>query len=226
MFDAIPRLDTVFTQNVYSQANFRDFGEINAVNPTDPVQSIRATDIVHGLKETAQQFPVSFVANSKIPTARVIDLTSEPVQQSEIKSESDWELSEEDKELLRELKVIDRKVQAHERAHQAAGGELIRKGASYSYKIGPDGQRYAVSGEVAIDTSEVPDDPKATLTKAERVIRAALAPVDPSSTDRQVAAKAASMAAEARRDIAQEVYQSTTSEGQYSNLEPALNFPI
>ena len=54
----------------------------------------------------------------------------------------------------------------------------------------PDGQRYAVAGEVRIDTSPE-GDPRATLDKAERILRAAHAPSHPSPADRRVAAKAA-----------------------------------
>ncbi|MBN1536147.1 MAG: hypothetical protein JW908_05395 [Anaerolineales bacterium] len=108
------------------------------------------------------------------------------------------ELSEEEKREVKELKTIDRKVRAHEQAHMAAGGNLVRKGASYEYATGPDGKRYAVGGEVSIDTSEVPGDPQGTILKAERIRRAALAPADPSAQDRAVAAEAATMAFKAR----------------------------
>ena len=45
---------------------------------------------------------------------------------------------------------------------------------------GPDGQRYAIGGEVPIDLSAVPGNPQATLQKALTIRRAALAPTDPS----------------------------------------------
>lgn len=38
------------------------------------------------------------------------------------------------------------------------------------YKTGPDGVKYAVSGEVLIDTSRVPGDPQATLQKAQLIL--------------------------------------------------------
>ena len=109
--------------------------------------------------------------------------------------------------LLMELKKIDREVKNHEQAHKAAGGDLIMGAANYSYKTGPDGKFYAVAGEVQIDTSPVPNDPEATARKAERIIRAALAPAEPSSQDRQVAANARSMAATARSEALKEKYQ-------------------
>lgn len=91
--------------------------------------------------------------------------------------------------MLTELKARDREVRAHENAHRAAGGDLVR-GGSYDYQQGPDGKRYAVGGDVQIDTTPVPDDPRATAEKMARVIRAALAPAEPSPTDLAVAAQA------------------------------------
>ncbi|MFO7807867.1 putative metalloprotease CJM1_0395 family protein [Guyparkeria sp.] len=95
----------------------------------------------------------------------------------------------EEQRMLTELKARDREVRAHENAHRAAGGDLVR-GGSYDYQQGPDGKRYAVGGDVQIDTTPVPDDPRATAEKMARVIRAALAPAEPSPTDLAVAAQA------------------------------------
>ena len=74
---------------------------------------------------------------------------------------------------------------------------------TYSFKRGPDGQRYAVSGEVSIDTAPVPNDPEATLRKMEIVLRAALAPIEPSAQDLRVAALAQAQAAQARVELAE-----------------------
>jgi hypothetical protein len=111
------------------------------------------------------------------------------------------ELSQEEKQEVRELKETDRKVHAHEQAHMAAGGNLVKGAASYEYRTGPDGHRYAVAGEVTIDTSEVEGDPQATILKAAHIRRAALAPADPSAQDRAVAAEAATMAYRARIEL-------------------------
>ncbi|MFI8745870.1 putative metalloprotease CJM1_0395 family protein [Pseudomonas sp. NPDC077186] len=103
---------------------------------------------------------------------------------------------------IAELSQRDREVRAHEQAHAAVGGQYA--GApSYSFKRGPDGQRYAVSGEVSIDTAPVPNDPEATLRKMEVVLRAALAPVEPSAQDLRVAAQAQAQAAQARVELAE-----------------------
>ena len=95
----------------------------------------------------------------------------------------------------------DREVRAHERAHAAVGGQYA--GApSYQYQHGPDGRRYAIAGEVSIDTGPVPGDPQATLAKAEQVLRAALAAAEPSAQDRAVAAGAVQMMVAARAELA------------------------
>lgn len=97
----------------------------------------------------------------------------------------------------------DQEVRTHEQAHAAVGGRYA--GApTYTYERGPDGKRYAVGGEVGIDASPIPNDPEATLRKMEVVIRAALAPAEPSAQDRQVAAQAQAQMAEARAQLAQQ----------------------
>jgi len=117
---------------------------------------------------------------------------------------SSKQLSEEDLRKTQELKQRDREVRAHEAAHLAAAGRYATGGASFEYERGPDGKSYAVGGEVGIDTSPVPNDPEATIQKARMIKAAALAPADPSPTDRKVAASAAQMEAEARQDISEQ----------------------
>ncbi len=117
------------------------------------------------------------------------------------------ELSEEEQEQVEELKTRDREVRTHEQAHLAAAGQYARGGPTYTYQRGPDGKRYAIGGEVQIDTSSVPDDPEATLQKAQVIRAAATAPAEPSSQDQAVAAAATKMAAEARQEIARRRYE-------------------
>lgn len=69
---------------------------------------------------------------------------------------------------------------------------------------GPDGRQYATGGEVSIDVSPVAGDPQATIDKAEKIRRAALAPAEPSQADRAVAARATAMANEARIEMQRE----------------------
>lgn len=112
-------------------------------------------------------------------------------------------LTDEERSKVQEMKARDREVRAHEQAHAGAGGQYA--GApSYSYENGPDGKRYAVSGEVSIDVSPVEGDPEATIRKMEQVKKAALAPADPSAQDRKVAAQADATKAKARAERTQE----------------------
>lgn len=110
-------------------------------------------------------------------------------------------LTDEEKQEVNSLKTTDRKVHAHEQAHMAAGGNLVKGGPSFDYQTGPDGKRYAVGGEVSIDTSEVEGESQATIVKAGQIRRAALAPADPSGQDRAVAAEAATMAFRAQMEL-------------------------
>lgn len=103
--------------------------------------------------------------------------------------------------MLRELEARDREVRTHEQAHKAAGGAHVTSGPSYVYQKGPDGQRYAIGGEVGIDTSPVEGDPQATIEKALTISRAALAPAQPSGQDLKVAQQAAQMLAQAQSDL-------------------------
>lgn len=113
------------------------------------------------------------------------------------------------------LQARDREVRAHEQAHLAAAGRFATSGPSFTFQTGPDGRRYAVGGEVGIDTSPVPDDPEATIAKAQQIRAAALAPAQPSSQDLAVAAKASSMEQRARVELARaERDSSYTANGQ------------
>ncbi len=110
-------------------------------------------------------------------------------------------LTEEQRLEVQKLKDRDREVRNHEQAHLSAAGGIAVSGASFTFAIGPDGQRYAVGGEVSIDTSTVPNNPEATLRKAETIRRAALAPAQPSAQDYNVASKAAAMVRKASLEM-------------------------
>lgn len=110
-------------------------------------------------------------------------------------------LSREEAAIVASLKKTDQAVRQHEMAHMAAGGGLVTSGASYTYERGPDGQNYAVAGEVGIDTSPG-STPEETIDRAQRIRAAALAPADPSGQDRAVAAQATQMEQQARMELA------------------------
>lgn len=133
-------------------------------------------------------------------------------------------LDDAEQRQVEELKARDQEVRTHEQAHVAAAGPLYRGGPNYTYRTGPDGNRYAVGGNVQIDTSEGAT-PEETITKAQQIRRAALAPQEPSSTDRSVAAKASRMEAQARAELAgsEASDEETGSNGQDADRNGAFS---
>ncbi|MEO0513882.1 MAG: putative metalloprotease CJM1_0395 family protein [Planctomycetota bacterium] len=112
-------------------------------------------------------------------------------------------LDDAEQKQVEELQARDREVRQHEQAHKAAAGSYATSGPTYAYQEGPDGKRYAVGGSVGIDTSPEAT-PEETIAKMQVVRRAALAPAEPSSQDRKVAAQASQTMQEARAALAQE----------------------
>ena len=130
---------------------------------------------------------------------------------------------------IKQLKARDNVVRAHEMAHITAGHGLTRGNAQFSFQRGPDGIQYAVGGEVQIDTSKEINNPQATLKKALQIQAAALAPLQPSSQDRIIAANAAQMAIEARAEIMQHDNDDKTTAHDPSDnndAEASLDFKV
>ena len=135
-------------------------------------------------------------------------------------------LSEDEKREVANLKARDREVRAHEQAHMAAGGPYAGA-ASYDTVRGPDGRQYAVGGEVQIDTSPA-GDPRQTIAKMDVIIRAAMAPADPSPQDRQVAQAAYRARQQAQAELRAEkpVEENTvTAEGSDRAVAPGTAPP-
>lgn len=148
---------------------------------------------------------------------------SNSVSNKESKNDKN-QLSPEEQRQVEDLKKRDSVVKAHERAHLSAGGNYVRGGANYTYQKGPDGQLYAIGGEVSIDTSNE-KNPEDTIRKAQLIRKAALAPAEPSSTDRAVAAKATQMEQQARIEIAKKAAEEKDV-GYYNSLGLVKNsFP-
>lgn len=121
-----------------------------------------------------------------------------------------------EQQYIKELKLRDREVRAHEQAHAAAGGPYT--GApSYTFEVGPDGKKYAVEGEVSVDLSPIDGDPRATITKLQKVYNAALAPANPSIQDTRIATRAAQLIAQAQSDL---LAQSLETEPSGASISP------
>lgn len=122
------------------------------------------------------------------------------VQEAAVKRRAEQERQQAERDQIQQLAARDREVRAHEQAHAAVAGQYASS-PTYSFVRGPDGVRYAVGGEVKIDTSPIPGDPEATLRKAQQLRRAANAPAEPSSQDGRVAAQATQMEQQARAEL-------------------------
>lgn len=138
-------------------------------------------------------------------------------------SQNPKHLDEKDKAELERLKERDREVKEHEEAHKRAAAGLLSVGPTYEYQVGPDGKKYAVSGDVQIDIAEVKGNPEATLKKAQQIKRAALAPENPSPQDKKIAAKATEMELKARRELNEIKSNDNTPDGVISNSDTKID---
>ncbi|MGO1246179.1 MAG: putative metalloprotease CJM1_0395 family protein [Oceanisphaera sp.] len=133
------------------------------------------------------------------------DETSDDKEQAAIgaqKNAAGKELSIEQQEELLQLQQRDQEVRVHEQQHASVGGQHTGS-ARYEYETGPDGKQYVVEGSVSVDLSPIAGDPNATIEKMQQVKAAALAPAEPSSADKNAAARADQLIVEARAELQQ-----------------------
>ena len=106
---------------------------------------------------------------------------------------------------LEQFRALDAEVRTKEGNHQRLA-EPYAGSSQFQYRVGPDGQRYAVAGSTPVDTQPVPGDPKATLRKMEVLQQAAEAPPSASDANRQLALLTAQRADQARAELAARRY--------------------
>ena len=168
-------------------------------NPVEPLAESGANQL--RARERSVQTPANNVNGEGAFTSE--DNAAEETaqnQQAELEERLAQEQLRRDQETINQLAARDREVRAHEQAHAAVGGQYA--GApTYQYERGPNGVRYAVGGEVPIDTGKEAT-PEETIQKAQVVRRAALAPAEPSPQDRRVAAEASRLESDARQELA------------------------
>lgn len=153
---------------------------------------------VYGFEKSSRSATsASEPASSESPSGRSVGSASGESS----KASPTQQLTLEELQLIQQLKQTDRTVRAHEQAHLSVGADLVRGGPSFTYQTGPDNQRYAIGGEVSIDTSPA-RTPEATIPKAQHIRATALAPAEPSSQDQSVAAQASAMELNARAELA------------------------
>lgn len=132
----------------------------------------------------------------------------------------DRQQQQADQREIESLKQRDQEVRAHEQAHATTGGQYAGS-PQYEFQRGPDGQRYAVEGQVSIDIS-AESTPEQTIRKMQQVRAAALAPAEPSPQDLQVAAEASRLAFEARAEAAKERNDEVSSDSDAAMEPPSL----
>lgn len=139
-------------------------------------------------KEAAPAAPVAKDAGNGNESTDDKTAATKDVKEGKKKPDETKELTEEERKQIESMKQREAEVRLHENTHKSVGGHLA-SAPSYEYETGPDGKRYITGGHVNIDVSEE-KDPKATIEKMQKVRAAALAPAQPSSADRSVAASA------------------------------------
>lgn len=141
--------------------------------------------------------------------------STEPKPANE-KTQSGKDLSPEQEQEITQLKARDMEVKAHEQAHIAAAAGLSTSAPSFTYQTGPDGKKYAIGGEVSVSAPQT-NDPEENIRNAEALKRAALAPADPSSQDRAVAANADKIIAANREKLSEEKQQESSDKKSSNN---------
>jgi len=206
------------TANVYTETARRD-NQLREVIPAPAPNSASNTETKAQSDADKAKLPSSAEAATYDATGKLSDEqtveqrqqgseeSNSEQQQSQQASEESSEEEQEQQQLeleqqqIKELKARDTEVRVHEQAHASVGGQYAGS-PSYDYQRGPDGNNYAVGGEVQIDVSEIPGDPQATIDKMQTVRAAALAPAEPSSADRAIAADATQKMAAAQAELA------------------------
>jgi len=109
-------------------------------------------------------------------------------------------LSREEQKEVEKIKRIDRGVKRRELAKRAVAGGYVVGGVSFKYVTGPDGNKYAVEGYINIGVHSVPNNPKATIRKAQAIRNIKLTSGN-SPHGRSVSAEVARMEREARMEL-------------------------
>jgi hypothetical protein len=182
----------------------------NRTLPTDRQQSA-APVLTQTSQASAQNQQTQALTVRPVPapgsnnaTNRTTDPKDDDTRQQAFSVNSDSQLSEGEKQQVQKLRARDRQVRTHEQAHLSAAGGLANGGPTFTTQRGPDGQHYAVGGEVSINTSNTSNDPEQAIAQAQQIRRAALAPADPSAQDLAVAAQATVQEQQARAELSEQ----------------------
>lgn len=120
-------------------------------------------------------------------------------------------LTLEQQEELLQMQQRDQEVRLHEQQHASVGGQHTGS-PQYEYTTGPDGKQYVIEGSVSVDLSPIAGDANATIEKMRQVKAAALAPAEPSSADKEAAARADAHIAHATAELMQSGQEANESD--------------
>jgi len=205
------------TANVYTETARRD-NQLREVIPAPAPNSASNTENKAQSDADKAKLPSSaeaatYDATGKLSDEQAVEQRQQGSEDSDSEQQQNQQASEDtpeeeqaqqqlelEQQQIEELKARDTEVRVHEQAHASVGGQYAGS-PSYEYQRGPDGTNYAVGGEVQIDVSEIPGDPQATIDKMQTVRAAALAPAEPSSADRAIAADATQKMAAAQAEL-------------------------
>lgn len=133
-----------------------------------------------------------------IPSGSVVDPSVQPAYERDERPAQEAGLEFRDSARIAELQRQDSFIRKY------AGSRSLATGAPATYQtiLGPDGNRYVVSGSVDLQVTPTPGDPGATLREAGTIRR--IVEVGPilSPADRTAAVEARRLEWEARRELA------------------------
>lgn len=130
----------------------------------------------------------------------VLSLPTAPLSTSSTNSPRDTETKTGNNSNERkQLELSQTQIQRHIESHRAV---TTQHSSPPNYQYQPlDGALYIVLGDVVFDTSAEPNNPQATLEKAQLIRMASMAPIDPSLQDRNASQQAMMMVTQAKGEI-------------------------
>lgn len=126
---------------------------------------------------------------------RISRVLTAPLSQAGARAAGEDDLSQAERQQLKQLQDADRAVKTEERHHAAIAG-AYGGAPQYQYMQGPDGKYYAVAGKVEVGAPANASDEESV--RAHKAIAAAATSVaSPSSADYSAAAQASRQASKA-----------------------------
>ncbi len=154
--------------------------------------------------------------NSNVPTRPISfadlaapEISLSPYEFAKLQEEQQYDDSAK-QQFLSKLQATDIGVRTHEAQHFFVGAGLTQGTPEYDYARGPDGNFYAVGGQVNLSTTGS-SDPEIAARESDTLARAATAPGDTSAQDISVARSSGAEAA------------SLYSKAVYANNAPVID---